>query len=436
MAGAFPWNAPVRTIARSAGIGGGVALIVQKYGGTSVADVERIRNVARRCLAARRRGDDVVVVASAMAGETDRLLGLVRRVAAHPDRREQDQVVAAGEQVTVGLLSLAIQAEGGQARSFLGHQVRIVTDGAFTRARIRSIDAGRIHEALADGRIAVVAGFQGIDEAGNVTTLGRGGSDTTPVAIAAALRADACEIYTDVDGVFTTDPNVCPSARKLSRIAYEEMLELASQGAKVLQIRSVGLAMRYRVPLWVKSSFTDEPGTLVCVEDGAMEELAVAGIAFDRNEAKVAIRGCPDVPGVVARVFAPLAEAGIVVDMIVQNVSRDGRTDVTFTVGAADLDRAEAIAADVVRAIGAERVEVDRGVAKVSIVGVGMRDQAGVAAKMFETLASLGVNIQAISTSEIKVAVLIEAGRLEAAVNALHRAFGLEAPDKAARAAS
>jgi aspartate kinase len=413
-----------------------MALIVQKFGGTSVGNVERIRNVARRCLAARRRGDDVVVVASAMAGETDRLLGLVHQIAAHPDRREQDQVVATGEQVTVGLLSLAIQAEGGLARSFSGHQVRIVTDNAFTRARIRSIDAERIHAALAEGRIAVVAGFQGTDDAGNVTTLGRGGSDTTAVALAAALGADACEIYTDVDGVYTTDPNVCRTARKLPRISYEEMLELASQGAKVLQIRSVGLAMRYRVPLWVKSSFTDDPGTLVCAEDGAMEDLLVSGIALDRNEAKVAIRGCPDVPGVVARVFGPLAEAGIVVDMIVQNVSREGRTDVTFTVGKADLPRAEAIGQDVARAVGAERVEVDRDVAKVSIVGVGMRNHAGVAAKMFEVLASLGVNIQAISTSEIKVAVLIEASRVEAAVNALHAAFGLEAPDKAARAAS
>jgi aspartate kinase len=403
-----------------------VALIVQKYGGTSVADVDRIRHVARRCLAARRRGDDVVVVASAMAGETDRLLGLVRRISARPDRREQDQVVAAGEQVTVGLLSLAIQEEGGRARSFLGHQVRIVTDGAFTRARIRSVDAGRIHEALAEGRIAVVAGFQGIDGAGNLTTLGRGGSDTTAVAIAAALGADACEIYTDVDGVYTADPRICPAARGLPRVSYEEMLELASQGAKVLQIRSVGLAMRHRVPLWVKSSFTTGPGTLVGEEGGAMEELAIAGIACDRHGAKVAIRGCPDVPGVVARVFAPLAEAGVVVDMIVQNVSRDGRTDVTFTVDAADLDRAEEVAGGIVRAVGAERVDVDRGVAKVAVVGVGMRNHAFVAARMFEVLAGLGINIQAISTSEIKVAVLIGESRVEEAVRALHAAFGLD----------
>lgn len=413
-----------------------MALIVQKYGGTSVADVDRIHRVARRCLLARSQGHDVVVVVSAMAGETDRLLGLVRRISARPDNREQDQVVAAGEQVTVGLLSLAIQAEGGLARSFLGHQVRIVTDNAFTRARIRSIDAGRIHEALADGRIAVVAGFQGIDEGGDLTTLGRGGSDTTAVAIAAALKADACEIYTDVNGVFTADPRVCPSARKLSRISYEEMLELASQGAKVLQIRSVGMAMRYHVPLWVKSSFTDDPGTLVCAEDGAMEELVVAGIAYDRDAAKVAIRGCRDTPGMVARVFASLAAAGVVVDMIVQAVSREGRTDVTFTVGTADLDAAEAIVLRELEAIGAERVEVDREVAKVSIVGVGMRNNAGVAAKMFETLASLDINVQAISTSEIKVAVLIEAGRLEAAVNALHGAFGLDATDRAERTSS
>ena len=404
-----------------------MALIVLKFGGTSVGDVARIRHVARRCLAARRRGDDVVVVASAMAGETDRLLSLGRSVTPDPDRREQDQVVAAGEQVTVGLLSLAIQAEGGLARSFLGHQVRIVTDDVFTRARIRSIDAERIHAALAEGRVAVVAGFQGTDAAGNVTPLGRGGSDTTAVARAAALRADACEIYTDVDGVYTADPRVCPAARKLPRIAYEEMLELASQGAKVLQIRSVGMAMRYRVPLWVKSSFTDDPGTLVCEEDRSMEDVVVAGIAFDRNEAKVAIRGCPDVPGVVARVFGPLAEAGIVVDMIVQNVARGGRTDVTFTVGTADLEAARAVADRLVASICAEQVDVDPAVAKVSIVGVGMRNHAGVAAKMFEVLAALGVNVLAISTSEIKVAVLIAEDRVEEAVRALHAAFGLEA---------
>ncbi len=301
-----------------------MALLVQKYGGTSVGSVDRILNVARRCLAARARGDDVVVVVSAMAGETNRLLGLVSEITPRPAEREQDVVVSSGEQVSVGLLALAIHSLGGKARSFLGHQIRILTDSAFSRARIQAIQADKLYEALERGEIAVVAGFQGVDDAGNITTLGRGGSDTSAVALAAAVGADACEIYTDVDGVFTTDPGICPAARKLERISYEEMLELASLGAKVLQIRSVAAAMIHNVPLWVRSSFNDDPGTLVAAEDSAVEQLVVSGIAYDRHQAKIAVRRVPDTPGVAAALFDALAEEGVVVDMIVQNASRGG----------------------------------------------------------------------------------------------------------------
>ncbi len=403
-------------------------LIVQKYGGTSVGDVERIKNVARRALQARRQGHDVVVVVSAMSGETNRLLALTKQVHPSPTEREQDVVVATGEQVSVGLVALAIQAAGGQARSLLGHQVKILTDSSFSRARIKSIDAERIFAALKAGEIAVVAGFQGQDEHGNVTTLGRGGSDTTAVALAAALKAQACEIYTDVDGVYTTDPNVCPAARKLDRVSYEEMLELASVGAKVLQIRSVEFAMKYRVPTWVKSSFTDDPGTLVCEEDRAMEDIIVSGIAYDRNEAKIALRRVPDVPGVAAKVFTPLADAGIVVDMIVQNVSQEGHTDLTFTVGRSDLARATAVVKEAVQPLGVRKVETDDKVAKVSIVGVGMRNHSGVAAKMFQVLSAEGINVLMISTSEIKISCVIHEKYVELAVRALHSAFGLDAP--------
>ncbi len=403
-------------------------LIVQKYGGTSVGDVERIKNVARRALQARRQGHDVVVVVSAMSGETNRLLALTKQVHPSPTEREQDVVVATGEQVSVGLVALAIQAAGGQARSLLGHQVKILTDSSFSRARIKSIDAERIFAALKAGEIAVVAGFQGQDEHGNVTTLGRGGSDTTAVALAAALKAQACEIYTDVDGVYTTDPNVCPAARKLDRVSYEEMLELASLGAKVLQIRSVEFAMKYRVPTWVKSSFTDDPGTLVCEEDRAMEDIIVSGIAYDRNEAKIALRRVPDVPGVAAKVFTPLADAGIVVDMIVQNVSQEGHTDLTFTVGRSDLARATAVVKEAVQPLGVRKVETDDKVAKVSIVGVGMRNHSGVAAKMFQVLSAEGINVLMISTSEIKISCVIHEKYVELAVRALHSAFGLDAP--------
>lgn len=405
-----------------------MALIVQKYGGTSVGDVERIKNVARRCIAAQKAGNDVVVVVSAMSGETNRLLKLVSQITDRPNEREQDVVAATGEQVSIGLVAMAIQAQKKKAISFMGSQVRIVTDSDFSKARIKSIDSEKIRAALKKKHIVVVAGFQGIDEEGNVTTLGRGGSDTTAVALAAALKADACEIYTDVDGVYTTDPNVAPAARKLDRISYEEMLELASVGAKVLQIRSVEFAMKYKVPLWVKSSFSDDPGTLVCEEDPSMEDVVVSGIAYDKNEAKIAIRGVPDVPGVAAKIFGALDEKSIVVDLIVQNVSKDGRTDLTFTVGKADLVKANDTVKKIAKAIKAEDVETDGNISKVSIVGVGMRNHSGVAAKMFKVLAGAGINVQMISTSEIKVSCVIHSNYTELAVRELHTAFGLDKP--------
>jgi len=408
-----------------------VALIVQKYGGTSVGDVDRIKNVARRALATQRAGNHVIVVVSAMSGETNRLLKLAQAASARPDEREQDVVAATGEQVTIGLTALAIQGLGGKARSFTGPQVGILTDSAFSKARIRSIDKERLQQALGRGEIAVVAGFQGEDEEGNITTLGRGGSDTTAVAVAAAIGADACEIYTDVDGVYTTDPNVVPAARKLHKISYEEMLELAGAGAKVLQIRSVEFAMKYNVPLWVKSSFTDDPGTLCCPEDPSMEQLVVSGIACDRNEAKVEIRGVTDKPGVAARIFKPLADANIVVDLIIQNVGHGGKADVSFTVGKTDLPKALEIVRRLADDLGTEKVETDDQIAKVSIVGVGMRNHAGVASKAFEVLAAAGINIAMISTSEIKVSMVIAAKFMELAVRELHTAFGLDAPEGA-----
>ena len=408
-----------------------MALWVQKYGGTSVADPDRIRAVARRCLQARAAGHDLVVVVSAMSGETNRLLKLVQAVNGRPSEREQDVVVATGEQVTIGLLSLAIQAAGGQASSFLAHQCRIVTDSTFSKARIKHIDEEPLRAALTRGDVAVVAGFQGIDDAGNVTTLGRGGSDTTAVALAAALHAERCEIYTDVDGVYTADPNVCPAARKLDRISYEEMLEEASLGAKVLQIRSVEFAMKYRVPLWVRSSFTDDPGTLVCEEDAAMEDVLVSGITYDRNEAKLVLRGVPDRPGVAARIFGALDERAIVVDLIIQTAQQDGRADLSFTVGRADFASAREAMERLVPELGLRAVESDDQIAKISIVGVGMRNHSGVAARMFEVLGKEGINIQMISTSEIKVSCVIHAKYTELAVRALHTAFGLDRPEAA-----
>jgi len=400
-----------------------MSLIVQKYGGTSVADVERIRYVARRVTACRQRGDDLVVVVSAMAGETNRLLALARDVAADPDRRESDVLVSTGEQVTTALLAMALTHGGCPALSLLGHQVRIATDSAFGKARIRSIDDGRIRAALAAGRVVVVAGFQGVDDDDNITTLGRGGSDTSAVALAAALRADSCEIYTDVDGVYTSDPRICPQARKLDRISYDEMLELASLGAKVLQIRSVEFAKRYAVPVHVRSSFTDTPGTWVVEEEASMEDILVSGVTSDRDEAKITLLRVPDQPGLAGRIFGPIADANIVVDMIIQNASAEGTTDLTFTVPKADFRQAMGLVERLAREIGAAGVRTDESVAKVSIVGLGMRSHAGVAAKMFRTLADVGINIQMIATSEIKTSVVVDAKFVELAVRVLHDAF-------------
>ncbi len=403
-----------------------MALIVQKYGGTSVGDTERIKNVARRCIAAQAAGHDVVVVVSAMSGETNRLLKLVSQITDRPNEREQDVVVATGEQVSIGLVALAIQAQGGKATSFMGHQVAIVTDSTFSKARIKHIDAQRIVEELKEKSIVVVAGFQGQDEQGNVTTLGRGGSDTTAVALAAALKADACEIYTDVDGVYTTDPNVCPSARKLDKITYEEMLELASLGAKVLQIRSVEFAMKYKVPLWVKSSFTDDPGTLVCEEDKSMENVLVSGIAHDKNEAKIAISGVPDVPGVAAKIFGSLSERNIEVDLIVQALTSEGKTDLTFTLAKGDLKRArDLVIKNCAEVCPPDKISSEENLSKVSIVGVGMRSQAGVALRMFEALGQENIRIHLISTSEIKISCVIDAKYSELAVRVLHDGFAL-----------
>jgi aspartate kinase len=397
-------------------------LIVQKYGGTSVGDVDRIKNVARRVLKAQASGHQVVVVVSAMSGETNRLVDLAHKISKEPDGREYDQLVSTGEQVTIALLALAIRDLGGKARSFLGHQVRITTDSAYSKARIKSIDASVIHDELAKGHVVVVAGFQGIDPEGNITTLGRGGSDTTAVALAAALKAD-CEIYTDVDGVYTADPRIVPEARKLEKISYEEMLELASLGAKVLQIRSVEMAMKYKVPLWVKTSFEEKEGTVVTQEDKDMEKIVVSGVSAERNEAKIAVRRLADRPGIASQLFESLAASNINVDMIIQNVSADGFTDLTFTAPKSDLKAALRIAENVGKEIGAGKVESDDKIAKVSIVGVGMRSHSGVAAKMFTTLAKEKINIQMISTSEIKISVVVDDKQADAAVKALHKAF-------------
>ncbi|CAG0950153.1 aspartate kinase [Myxococcaceae bacterium] len=401
-----------------------MSLIVQKYGGTSVKDVERIRNVARRVVATREAGHRVAVVVSAMAGETDALVRLAQEAGGpDPDPREYDVLVSTGEQKTIALLAMAIQRLGHAARSFTGAQIGMRTDTSHTRARIQSIDARHILDTLDEGTVAVIAGFQGVDDDGNVTTLGRGGSDTSAVAVAAAVHADVCEIYTDVDGVYTTDPNLVPAARKLSKISFDEMLEMASLGAKVLQIRSVKFAMQYGVPIHVRSSFSDVEGTWVVREEDAMEGLVVSGVTYNRNEAKIRLRGVKDQPGVAARLFGPLGEAGIVVDMIVQNVGQDGSTDITFTVPRTDYRKALEIAERAGVEIGAAAVAGDEGIAKVSVVGLGMKDHAGVASRMFRVLADEGINIQLISTSEIKISVLIEAKYTELAVRALHAAF-------------
>jgi aspartate kinase len=402
-----------------------MALIVQKYGGTSVGDVDRIKNVARRVTEARAAGHAVVVVVSAMAGETDRLIGLAQKIAPRPNERELDVILATGEQVSIGLLSLAIQELGFRARSFTGAQVRIQTDDAHTKARIVSIDAERVRQALVEGEIAIVAGFQGVSAEDEITTLGRGGSDLTAVAMAAAVSADVCEIYTDVDGVYTTDPNIVPEARKLRRISYDEMLEMASLGAKVLQTRSVEYAKNYGVPVHVRSSFNYNPGTMVVKEDAAMEKVVVSGVAYNKQEAKITVTRVADRPGIAAALFGRVAEANIVVDMIVQNISQDGYTDISFTVPKADYVKAMDILKTVAGEIGADKVIGDDKIAKVSIVGVGMRSHSGVAARMFESLGKEKINIIMISTSEIKVSCVIEAKYAELAVRVLHEAFGL-----------
>jgi aspartate kinase len=402
-------------------------LIVQKFGGTSVADVERIRRVAKRALGTHRAGHDVVVVVSAMAGETNRLLGLAAEMYDDTADREVDVIVSTGEQVTTGLMALAIRDLGGNARSFQGHQIRIVTDGQHGRARIQDIESDALTDALGRGKIAVVAGFQGVDEEGSITTLGRGGSDTTAVAIAAALRADVCEIYTDVAGVFTADPNVVPTARKIGRISYEEMLELSSLGAKVLQLRSVEFGMNYRVPIHVRSSFDDAEGTWVVGEEAFMEQVVVSGVTVARDEAKVTVRNLPDVAGVAFKLFTPLSDAGIVVDMIIQNTSVHGRTDMTFTVPRGERKRAMELLAERVPDLtdNGRAVSWDDGIAKISVVGVGMRSHAGVARRMFELLAGENINIQLISTSEIKISCVIDEKYAELAMRTLHDGFGL-----------
>ncbi|OGP98707.1 MAG: aspartate kinase [Deltaproteobacteria bacterium RBG_16_55_12] len=400
-----------------------MALVVQKYGGTSVGTVERIKNVAKKVVAAKQRGNEVVVVVSAMAGETNRLLALAQQISELPDERERDVLLASGEQVSSSLLSLAIKDLGQPARSFLGHQVRIETDKAYGKARIKSIDSTRIKRALKAGEIVVVAGFQGVDEEDNITTLGRGGSDTSAVAMAAALQANVCEIYTDVEGVFTTDPGICPKARKLDRVSYEEMIEMASTGAKVLQIRSVELAKNFAVPVHVRSSFSEAEGTWVIEEDKSMDSVLVSGVTYDKDEAKITLLKVPDRPGLAAQIFSPIAEAHIVVDMIIQNASEDGTTDLTFTVSKADYKKAISLVEKTASVIQAKGIKVDPNIAKVSIVGVGMRTHAGVAAKMFRVLAREGINIEMISTSEIKISVVIGEKQMERAVRVLHEEF-------------
>jgi len=401
-----------------------MGLIVQKYGGTSVGDVERIRNVARRVVETAKAGHQVAVVVSAMAGETDKLVGFAHELGGDtPLAREYDALLSTGEQRTIALLAMAISQLGQSAQSFNGRQAGIRTDDAHLRARIASIDSASIHRVLDAGVVAVIAGFQGFDDEGNITTLGRGGSDTTAVAVAAALEADVCEIYTDVAGIFTTDPNLVPNARKLDRISFDEMIELSSLGAKVLQTRSARFAMRYGVPLHVRSSFDEGEGTWVVAEEEVMERLVVSGVTYNRNEAKIRVRGVKDQPGIAARIFSPLSEAGIVVDMIVQNLSQDGTTDMTFTVEKASYEKSLEVARRVASEIGAAAVEGDENIAKVSIVGLGMKDHAGVASKMFQVLADEGINIQLITTSEIKISVVIEEKYSELAVRALHDAF-------------
>lgn len=406
-----------------------MALVVQKYGGTSVGSVERIRNVANRIAKTFDAGNDVVVIVSAMSGETNRLVALAAEITETPSEREYDVLVSTGEQVTISLLSMCLQSMGYNAKSYLGSQIPMLTDKAHARARIKSIADENIRADLKKGTIVIVAGFQGTDGEGNITTLGRGGSDTSAVAVAAALTADVCEIYTDVDGVYTTDPRMVPEARKIEKITYDEMLEMASLGAKVLQIRSVEFAKKYNVVIHVRSSFHDGQGTLVMKEDGEMEAVLVSGVAYNKDEAKISIFGVPDQPGVSAQIFSPLSENGITVDMIIQNISHEGATDVTFTVPKGDCKKAVALIEKVAENINARGVSHDTEISKVSIIGVGMRSHAGVASTMFEALSKDGINIQMISTSEIKVSCVIDSKYTELAVRVLHSAFGLDLPE-------
>lgn len=403
-----------------------MALIVQKFGGTSVGSTEKIKAVAKRVLQCRQQGNQMVIVLSAMSGETDRLTGLARDIQTIPNRREMDMLLSTGEQITIALFAMALKEAGSEAVSFLGDQVAIRTDDMHTKARIKSIDTEKIKQNLDAGKIVTIAGFQGVTEDGDITTLGRGGSDTTAVALAAALNADACEIFTDVEGVYTTDPNICSKARKIDQISYDEMLELASLGAKVLDIRSVGLAKRYSVPLHVRSTFTDNEGTRVVEEDKIMESMLVSGVTYNKNEARITIKHVPDQPGIASKVFLPISDAGVLVDMIIQNTSDSHLTDMTFTVMRSDYDRAMEILAATCREIGAESVTGDKDIAKISIVGVGMRNHSGIASTMFQILANEGINMAMVSTSEIKVSCVVAEKYTELAVRALHDAFALE----------
>lgn len=400
-------------------------LIVQKYGGTSVGNPERIKNVAKRVVRAREAGNDVVVVVSAMSGETDKLINLASQASDNPDPREMDMLLSTGEQVTVALLAMAIHSLGHKAQSFTGWQAGIFSDSVHTKARIEKITGERMQQAIKEGKVAVVAGFQGLNEKSDVTTLGRGGSDLTAVAIAAALKADFCDIYTDVDGVYTTDPNMVPQARKLDKISYDEMLEMASLGAKVLQSRSVEFAKKYNVPVRVLSSFNDNPGTLVTKEDSDMENVVVSGVTYDKNQVKVTVMGVPDKPGVAAKIFGGIAENNILVDMIIQNIGEGGLTDLSFTAPKSDSKNLQDVMKKIVADIGAKGVNVQEGLSKISIVGVGMRSHSGVAAQMFSALAKEGINIMMISTSEIKISCVIDAKYTELAVRVLHETFNM-----------
>jgi aspartate kinase len=403
-----------------------MALIVQKYGGTSIGNVERIGVVAEKVISAHNDGHDVVVVLSAMEGETDRLVGLASAVSEQPCARELDVLLSTGEQVTIALLSMALESRNCPARSYTGAQVHILTDSAHNKARIMDIDAARVRKDLKEGRVVVVAGFQGVDEYGNITTLGRGGSDTTAVAMASALEADECHIYTDVDGVYTADPRIVAEARRLDRLAYEEMLELASLGAKVLQIRAVEFARKYDVPMRVLSSFEDGPGTQIVAEDESMEQALISGVAYNRDEAKLTVVGVPDEPGIAFRILGPIADANVEVDMIVQNVGVDNTTDFTFTVHRSDYEKALKLLGGIAKSMGARDVSGDNHIVKISVVGIGMRSHAGIASEMFKALADEGINIMMISTSEIKISIVVDEKYLELGIRTLHSAFDLE----------